>query len=646
MKLSISAFVKVSYVKHIPGHLNSRGEEAPWCICKHETGEVLQSYKTKEDAEEGLRNMHIHKSGETAGIEAIALNANDFNDHKEDWPKIKGFEDWRNSLGNLASGIDSTGEMARQLGLTAKVSVAYLVQNGETYVTGIFYHDAGYGSINKDFSVTSPSVTASNTDFLWFWNETSAQNFIDKAKELGLTGFEEKISRVLNHVPGGNLFAYRVYVVDPTQSSALHKLRDSSTFFTAAPKLVEQSILYLILEADQEDPRYLKIRFNSPKLRKTQEAQKFYKLEVGDWDVDKNFSTRRVRQYLKDLVVPTMKSDVLTDDHELFEKVLRKIRAIVLEAASVYFEVPMAEKKQWKDFIKLDIQKLVDTKVKLEDTETKQEYELSARVSANLIHETFGSFSAEVVLLASASEDEDVVEASRVVADYMQEFRNDEQHLSMDPYADALQVLNVVPVTENDQILQIQKILAEIDSYMAGSSVVFDSFLKKAKEALGALTTDPTNEAAFKSLRLEFENLWKTVEDPAIFQLCEFALAALNHIEADIEHPRLAKKAAEDILKPTLEDQKTFLIGFDDTTQEAITEYLKENGIATEADLTALQSKPVEILLTVNTDISKEDVEKMLSSDGYDLSSSDLISYGPYEVSDYFKQNHLKLKSS
>jgi hypothetical protein len=571
MHLTITAFKRESYIKHIPGHIGSDGEERPWCICKEGTGEVLQSYKTKEQAEEGLQNMHIHKNGETSGIEATALNTKDFEDHKEDWPKIKGFEEWRNSLGNLASGIDSTGDLARQMGIKAKVSVAYLKQNGDLYVTGIYYHQAGYGSINKDFSLTSTPVTA-------------------------------------------------------------------------APKLVEQSILYLILEADPEDQRYLRLRFNSPKLRKTQEAQKFYKLEVGDWDIDKNFSTRRVKQYLKDLVVPTMKNDVLVDDHELFEKVLRKIRAIVLEAASVYFEVPMDEKKQWKDFVKLDIQKLVDTKVKLEDQETQQEYELSARVAARLINETFGGFSAEMLLLASTHEDEDVVEASLVMADYMQEFNNDEQHLSMDPYADALQVLTVVPVTENDQILQVQKILAEIDSYMAGSSVVMDSFLQKAKEALGALTANPTDEAAFKNLRLEFENLWKTVEDPAIFQLCEFALAALNHIEADMLHPKIAKKAADE-LKQTMEDQKTFQISLDEDTKSKITEYLKENGIATDEELKALQSKPVEVLLTINTDVSKEDIEKMLGEEGYELSSSDLISYGPYEVSDYFRSNNLRLKA-
>lgn len=51
------------YVKRIPGHKNSSGELAPWAIVSHKTGKVLSSHKTKKEAEEHLRQMHIFKEG-------------------------------------------------------------------------------------------------------------------------------------------------------------------------------------------------------------------------------------------------------------------------------------------------------------------------------------------------------------------------------------------------------------------------------------------------------------------------------------------------------------------------------------------------------------------------------------------------------
>lgn len=49
----------VEYVKHMKGHRNSKGEEAPWVIVSHETGKVLSSHKTKKEAEKHLQHMHI-----------------------------------------------------------------------------------------------------------------------------------------------------------------------------------------------------------------------------------------------------------------------------------------------------------------------------------------------------------------------------------------------------------------------------------------------------------------------------------------------------------------------------------------------------------------------------------------------------------
>ena len=47
------------FVKHIPGHKNSKDEDAPWVIISHETNKILSSHKTKKEAEEHLKQMHI-----------------------------------------------------------------------------------------------------------------------------------------------------------------------------------------------------------------------------------------------------------------------------------------------------------------------------------------------------------------------------------------------------------------------------------------------------------------------------------------------------------------------------------------------------------------------------------------------------------
>ena len=52
---------KVSYVKHMPGHENSKGEAAPWVIRQHNTDKILSSHKTEAEAKAHLQQMHIHK---------------------------------------------------------------------------------------------------------------------------------------------------------------------------------------------------------------------------------------------------------------------------------------------------------------------------------------------------------------------------------------------------------------------------------------------------------------------------------------------------------------------------------------------------------------------------------------------------------
>ncbi len=63
-KITITAATKVAYVSHCPGHTNSKGEAAPWCIRQHNTDKILESFKTKGEAESGLKNMESHKGSD------------------------------------------------------------------------------------------------------------------------------------------------------------------------------------------------------------------------------------------------------------------------------------------------------------------------------------------------------------------------------------------------------------------------------------------------------------------------------------------------------------------------------------------------------------------------------------------------------
>lgn len=60
-KNAILESLVLEFVKHIPGHKNSKGESAPWVIMSHETNKILSSHKTKEEAEKHLQQMHIFK---------------------------------------------------------------------------------------------------------------------------------------------------------------------------------------------------------------------------------------------------------------------------------------------------------------------------------------------------------------------------------------------------------------------------------------------------------------------------------------------------------------------------------------------------------------------------------------------------------
>ena len=65
-----AAMKKVSYVVHCPGHKNSKGESAEWCIKSHETGKILSSHGSEEAAKSHLQDMHAH-SGATKTAEWV-----------------------------------------------------------------------------------------------------------------------------------------------------------------------------------------------------------------------------------------------------------------------------------------------------------------------------------------------------------------------------------------------------------------------------------------------------------------------------------------------------------------------------------------------------------------------------------------------
>ena len=53
---------KLSYVVHQKGHHNSSGELAEWVVKSHDSGKIISSHKSKEEATSHLRDIEGHKS--------------------------------------------------------------------------------------------------------------------------------------------------------------------------------------------------------------------------------------------------------------------------------------------------------------------------------------------------------------------------------------------------------------------------------------------------------------------------------------------------------------------------------------------------------------------------------------------------------
>ena len=58
----------VETVQYRKGHKNSDGEDAPWTIVSCKTGKILSSHKSKEKAEEHLKQMEYYKHAKTESI--------------------------------------------------------------------------------------------------------------------------------------------------------------------------------------------------------------------------------------------------------------------------------------------------------------------------------------------------------------------------------------------------------------------------------------------------------------------------------------------------------------------------------------------------------------------------------------------------
>ena len=68
--------IKYSFVKKIPGHKDSKGNLAEWCIVsENDTGKIISSHKSKEDAKNHLQDIEIHKNSFIV-LDEVNLNSN------------------------------------------------------------------------------------------------------------------------------------------------------------------------------------------------------------------------------------------------------------------------------------------------------------------------------------------------------------------------------------------------------------------------------------------------------------------------------------------------------------------------------------------------------------------------------------------
>lgn len=133
----------------------------------------------------------------------------------------------------------------------------------------------------------------------------------------------------------------------------------------AKPKVVDSSVLYVVLEANPINWINMNIRFGGPSIAKTPGAGTEYTIDVGLYGPDRSLPEAKIRKQLNGLVFPSMRADVPETYHNLLEKVIRELRRIVWEKAVEYFEVPKEERPSWRHVVKMDVLTLQDVKVNI-----------------------------------------------------------------------------------------------------------------------------------------------------------------------------------------------------------------------------------------------------------------------------------------
>jgi len=107
---------KESYVKHCPGHKDSKGESAPWCIMDHSDGKILSSHKTEAEAKKHLRDMKIHGGNimsfrEAKNLDDLLDKSKEKNKKKDEEIPLSVFEDTENAIDEQTEECDREHEV-------------------------------------------------------------------------------------------------------------------------------------------------------------------------------------------------------------------------------------------------------------------------------------------------------------------------------------------------------------------------------------------------------------------------------------------------------------------------------------------------------------------------------------------------------
>lgn len=159
---------------------------------------------------------------------------------------------------------------------------------------------------------------------------------------------------------------------DPTHPFVAHVLATLQGILdrrnrTAKPEIIQESVVYVRLGANEDDPRFMDIAFFAQGISDAAEGGANYRVEVGDWETDRGLNEGKIRKQLSSLVFPAMRDDILEEHRALLEKIIYRLRGIVWENACDYFQVPLDEKARWQNVIKLDVQKFQDLRVRVID---------------------------------------------------------------------------------------------------------------------------------------------------------------------------------------------------------------------------------------------------------------------------------------